>query len=565
MTVWIIAVLMSTVATAGLLLPLVWRRNRGDNSAAYDIEVYKDQLNQVGQDYDRRLLSAEQAQAAKTEISRRLLQADTRLQVSLNRSAKTKPTRQIAVIALVALIVPLGALSFYSYQGAPGIAGMPFAERTSEQPQTARSRPPMNLEAAATQLRERLTKNPNDLRGWLLLARTYVSIQQFPQAVSAFEKALSLENGNANIISSYGEALYLAAGEVVTPASRTAFEETLKIRPDDTRSRYYLALSEYQAGDKKKALHSWAALVGDSPADAPWLSSVRTRAAEAAKELGLDVATVIPQPLPPSGDVEESQQPARGPMPASIEEAANLSSEERDERIRGMVDGLAAKLENNPRDFQGWMQLIRSYAVLKETNKAKKALAKAREVFARAPFPKQQLAALASQLGLQGEAPRGPTEEDVKAAQEMSPEDRQTMIESMVAQLAERLEENPDDLAGWARLARSYAVLGKLDKAKEALSSGLRAAPNNVDLLVLFGRTVRKMNGNRSTSESLDAMRKVLALAPTQVEALWFLGDAAAEVGNKEKAKSLWERAILQFPAGAPERAQLRTRIDQLK
>ena len=192
MTVWIIAVLMSTVATAGLLLPLVWRRNRGENSAAYDIEVYKDQLNQVGQDYDRRLLSAEQAQAAKTEISRRLLQADTRLQVSLNHSAKTKPTRQIAVIALVALIVPLGALSFYSYQGAPGIAGMPFAERTSEQPQTARSRPPMNLEAAATQLRERLTKNPNDLRGWLLLARTYVSIQQFPQAVSAFEKALSV-------------------------------------------------------------------------------------------------------------------------------------------------------------------------------------------------------------------------------------------------------------------------------------------------------------------------------------------------------------------------------------
>ena len=93
-----------------------------------------------------------------------------------------------------------------------------------------------------------------------------------------------------------------------------------------------------------------------------------------------------------------------------------------------MVDGLAAKLENNPRDFQGWMQLIRSYAVLKEKNKAKKALAQAREVFARAPFPIQQLAALASQLGLQGEAPRGPTEEDVKAAQEMSPEDRQAMI-----------------------------------------------------------------------------------------------------------------------------------------
>ncbi len=568
MTVWIIAIIMALVAAAVVLLPLVRRRDREDDSAAYDIEVYRDQLDQVGQDYDRGLMSAEQAQAAKTEISRRLLQADTRLQASLGRTTDTKSTGQIAVISLIVLIVPLGALGLYGYQGAPDIAGMPFAERASSRTQTAQGgqgQPPMNLDAAAVQLEQRLQKNPDDLGGWLLLARTYMSTQRYPQAITAFEKALGLEAGNADITSSYGEALYLAAGEVVTPASRAAFEETLKKKPDDPRSRYYLALAEYQAGDKKKALDGWASLVGDSPSDAPWLPSVRARAAQAAEELGLDVATVLPKPLPPRGDVEEPRQAARGPSHTSIEEAANLSPEERAERILGMVEGLAARLEDNPRDFQGWIQLIRSYAVLNEREKAKEALTKAREVFAKAPFPKQQLAALAGQLGLEGDGPRGPTEEDVKAAQEMSPEDREAMIESMVAQLAERLQENPNDLAGWTQLARSYTVMGKHDKAKEALRSALKVSPDNVDLLVLFGRTERAMKGNRSTPDSLEAMRKVLAIAPKHVEALWFLGGAAAAAGKKEEAKSLWERAIAQFPAGAPERAQLQARIDELK
>ena len=78
MTVWIVAAAMALAAGACIVLPLLRRRNQEDDPAAYDIEVYKDQLHQVGQDYDRGQLSAEQAQAAKTEISRRLLNADAR-------------------------------------------------------------------------------------------------------------------------------------------------------------------------------------------------------------------------------------------------------------------------------------------------------------------------------------------------------------------------------------------------------------------------------------------------------------------------------------------------------
>lgn len=565
MTVWIIAIAMTVAATVCVLLPLLWRRNRDEDPAAYDIEVYKDQLGQVGQDYDRGLLSAEQAQAAKTEISRRLLNADARRQTPAARSQETKSTGQIAMIAIIALVVPIGALGLYGVQGAPDIAGIPYVERAAERAQTTGGAQPMNLEASAAQLLQRLDKTPDDLKGWLLLARTYMSLQRYPKAVAVYEKALGLDAGNADITSGYGEALYLAAGEVVTPGSRAAFEETLKRQPGDPRSRFYLALADYQAGDKRKALDGWAALTGDSPADAPWLPAVRARIRDAAEGLGLDVASVTPKPLPPRGDLQETEQPARGPSRADMEAAAAMSPEDRAARIRGMVDGLAAKLEENPKDFQGWMQLIRSYAVQDEKDKAREALSKAQEIFKKAPFPMQRLTALAGELGLGGDTPRGPTQAQMKAAQDMAPEDRQAMIQSMVAQLAERLKENPDDIAGWTRLARSYTVMNQTGKAKDALAQALKAAPKNVDLLILYGRTVRAMNGDRSTPESLDAMRKVLAIAAAHVEALWFLGGDAAQAGRKDEAKTLWERAIAQFPLGAPERAQLRTRIDQLK
>ncbi len=63
----------------------------------------------------------------------------------------------------------------------------------------------------------------------------------------------------------------------------------------------------------------------------------------------------------------------------------------------------------------------------------------------------------------------GPNAADVAAAQNMSPADRQAMVETMVQKLATRLEQNSDDLAGWLRLVRAYTVLGRKDEAQQAL------------------------------------------------------------------------------------------------
>lgn len=94
------------------------------------------------------------------------------------------------------------------------------------------------------------------------------------------------------------------------------------------------------------------------------------------------------------------------------------------------------------------------------------------------PAPPPMIASAPSAAGDIGSPQRGPTAEDVAAAREMSGEDRAAFIQSMVQSLADRLEENPDDPAGWLRLGRAYGVLGRTDDAKAALDkaeAGARA------------------------------------------------------------------------------------------
>ena len=163
------------------------------------------------------------------------------------------------------------------------------------------------------------------------------------------------------------------------------------------------------------------------------------------------------------------------------------------------------------------------------------------------------------------ETARGPTAEDMAAAQNMTPEERKAMIESMVQSLAARLEENPDDLEGWIRLARSYTVLDEKAAARNAMAKAAEIAPENVDILLLYGRAIRTAADNKQTPESVAVMRRVLAIDPKNIEALWLVG--MAEAGSDDRADGLakMQQALDQLPADAPNRTALEERLRELK
>ena len=151
-------------------------------------------------------------------------------------------------------------------------------------------------------------------------------------------------------------------------------------------------------------------------------------------------------------------------------------------------------------------------------------------------------------------------------AADMTPEQREGMIRSMVDGLATRLRDNPNDADGWLRLGRAYKVLGEQDKSVEALASGAKAAPGRVDVLMAYADALMVAGGEEDAppASAIAVLREVLALQPDNPQALWFLGLDAARTANKGEASQLWGKLLTQLQPGSPEHAEVQSRLDSL-
>jgi cytochrome c-type biogenesis protein CcmH len=384
MLFWAIAAAMTAAAVAFLLHPLV--RHAGEEDAGkgnggradWDMHVYRDQLDEVERDLARGVIGPAQAEAARAEVGRRMLAAaDARPAAPSPRAVSQRTARLVA--GALAAAIPLGALALYVPAGRPDLPARPFASRGAET-----GAPPAEVLQALDGLNRHLEENPGDLQGWMLTAQVYDRLGRFAESAEAYRKALAISQGDPSVASSFGEALVRSEGGLVGSEARRAFEGALERNPGDARARYYLALARAQAGDDEGALERWAELVRLSPADAPWMPTVRQHIAETAGRLGRDVAAVMPEPLPPASGAGTGTQAAPpqagaapGPTREQMEAAGNLPPEERREMIRGMVERLAARLEETPEDAEGWLRLSRAYGVLGEPDKAEGALSAA--------------------------------------------------------------------------------------------------------------------------------------------------------------------------------------------
>ncbi len=625
MIFWVVALVLTVGALALLLRPLSQKPEPEDEGAPdavdHDIAVYKSQLEELDRDRENGRLSPEEADAARVEIGRRLIAADDRRQKGQRRGWHASG----AVTGGVAAILVAGtAFGVYYTTGMPGTPDNPLAGRAAElalaqsrsqgdpgdphaggQPGANGQGVDRSLDAAAAKLRKRLESGEGTVDDWLFLGRTELMRQAYAGAAKAFEQAMAMAPEDMSVKSAYGEALVLWAGGEVTDRAQRIFSEVVAASPVDPRARFYLAEAKMQAGDPKGALEAFIALTNESPADAPWLPALRARAEGLASELGIDIAGRLPDvasgppALPPTLE-NLTGDAAPGPTAEQVAEAESMAPEDRQDMIQGMVDGLAERLQENPMDFQGWMRLIRSRMVLKEPGKAQEALNTALQLFDGAPVPKRMLAETAAEFDLTlpdgfvmpampsappaqsadsgttapdqaaAEAPPGPTQEDVTAAQEMSPEDRQTMVEGMVAQLSERLAtETPDDVEGWMQLARSYDVLRRDDDALAALVGAAGAAertshPELETILIDQARLRRAMAGNAQTPETIALMKRVAAMNPDNIEALWFLGIDAVRQQDKARARTLFDRVLADLPDDAPEKKALAAEADRL-
>jgi len=384
MLFWILAAALTVAVLLLIVPPLLKPAEAAPARDAYDREVYRDQLDELERDRARGLVNAAQAEAAKAEIARRMLA------VAAPASTETGgvPRNAKALALVLALTVPVGALGVYGAVGRPDAPAQPLASRNLEQ---ERGGPPKSVIAAIDKLKQQLAENPNDPEGWAILGQAYVKMNRPTEAADALRRAVALSADDTELLGLFGETLVESNDGTVPEEARTAFDRVLAKDPKDSRARFFSAMARYQAGDRQDALDRWRALLAESPANAAWVPVVRDQIREAALALNLDPAAVTPDPLPAT----EAPATAQAPQP---QQPPQMSAEDRDQMVRGMVASLAAKMEADPSDVNGWLTLARSYGVLGDRAKAMEAVRNARE---RAPDRPDVLVAYASAV-LQG-------------------------------------------------------------------------------------------------------------------------------------------------------------------
>ncbi len=377
-TFFVITGVISLCVLGLVLFPLFRRRSEASvpGRGNYDIAIYRDQLKEVEKDLERNLLNQDQAEAARTEIKRRMLDASPQ-DADTSSPTVSSPFQRRALIAAIVVLLPLGAFSLYFYLGVPGLPSVPFAERhvpTKEPVISDRDRKLLD------NLTAHMKKTPDNINGWLLLGRSYSSLGLNAKAVGAYEQALKLAPDRVDIGSNYGEALVLAADRVVTFKAEQVFTGVLKAAPRDFRARYYLGLAKAQRGDVGSAVQDWVDLLAVAPKDAPWRASVEKVIATAAKDIGLDSTKLKPSAAA-LGLAKSKANPSvmakslatRRPSRAEVDAINKMSLKDREAIISSMVERLAAQMEKNPNNIDGWRKLARAYKVLGKTEKAAQA------------------------------------------------------------------------------------------------------------------------------------------------------------------------------------------------
>lgn len=250
-----------------------------------------------------------------------------------------------------------------------------------------------DVDTMISRLETRLKQNRSDGEGFRMLGWSFQNTGKPAEAVLAYANAVKLLPKRADVHAGYGEALVSVAGDKVTAEAKLHFDEALRIDPKEPRARFFSSLYKAQNGNERAALDEWIALSNGAAPDQPWQADVRQRIGKLAAKLGVDVSAR----LAPSGSPAAI---AGGPTLEQMAAARTLPVDQQQSMIDGMVNGLAAKLQRNPDDVDGWLKLIRSRVVLKDNARAKDDLAMARKTFAGQPAKLSQVNALAKELGL---------------------------------------------------------------------------------------------------------------------------------------------------------------------
>lgn len=381
---WVTATAMCLAVVAVLVRALYRAEVEATPNAAADLQVYRDQLAEADRDLARGTLTEAEAQRVKTEIARRILDADRALKAE--GAAPVRPGGRLVLPALLASGTVLAGLAVYGDLGVPWYPDLPIAQRIAEADARMATRPSQAEAVAATPaptapevdadfaaLMEKLRAavdpaTATDLRGLDLLARNEAALGNLAAAEVAQRRIIAVkgEAATAEDFATLAELMIRAAGGYVSPEAEAELIRALERDPRNGIARYFSGLMLVQGGRFDLAFGLWEPLLRESPPEAPWIAPIRGQIEEVAQRAGVQFT------LP---------EAAGGPTGADVAAAAEMTPEERQAMIEGMVAQLGDRLATEGGSAEEWARLITALATLGRIDEARAIYAEAQRVF----------------------------------------------------------------------------------------------------------------------------------------------------------------------------------------
>jgi cytochrome c-type biogenesis protein CcmH len=282
---WVICAGLIMIALAFIMPPLLQRADASDKESSdrerkeTNIAIYRDQLQELNADLQNGIVSQQQFEQDTEEIERRLLE-DTATSKTVSKIANEK-NRSMAYI--LALAIPLIAVVFYLQVGTlpgsatavntpPATAGAATGERTQQQ-----------IAANVDKLAEKLKANPSDLSGWIMLAKSYSSMERFGEAAGAYAKATELNPNDADLWAEYAFVTAMAGNHKIDGRAMELVDRALKVDPENAKALQLAGTSAFDAKEYKKAIQIWQRVLSKVPPNSEVAQAITERINEAKK------------------------------------------------------------------------------------------------------------------------------------------------------------------------------------------------------------------------------------------------------------------------------------------
>lgn len=445
-----IVALLTLLVVAWMVRPLLRPASQaGVSSLRLNTAIYRDQLKTLERDLARGTISPVDYEATRDELQLRLLD-DTDEPAMAPKARRVIFWTARRTAAAIVLLFPLGAGGMYWWLGMPQAIDPMSAQKADQE----------KISKMVDGLADRLKANPDNPKGWVMLARSYKVMGRLQEAENAYAKAGKFIETDPDLLADYADLLAARAGDSLEGQPLVLINKALALNPLHPMSLMLAGNAAYRQGNFAAAVNNWEKLLSVLEPGSPDAQQVETDIAEARAKAGMPAAAKT---------TSQGAGNARG----AGSEAGKLPP----------VDAAAA----------------------------------------------------------------GP----------MTPE----KINQMVERLAERLKANPDDLAGWARLARAYKVQKRLAEAEQAYGKAGKLVESDPDLLTQYADLLAMRANNNLEGRPLKLVNKALALNPDHPMALMLAGSAAFQRADYKQAVLYWEKVLTVLEPGSADAIQVTAEI----